>query len=255
MIVISHFVFAFFPLTAWAEPNAAELLSRAVDYDATQASVRDQYVYHEHVEHRRAGMDAKSGKLNFTQDYEWMVAGGGPFRKLVQINGKPLDRKSAKEQVERMSKSAAERRAEAKANPRKFGLCFPCFDDGDVLRVMELRVIHEEEVNGRKAWVIETRKPLDGANVSLAIHFKTTYWIDEQDAVIARARYEQVTDGGTNKPGSWQEASRVRLPDGTWFEQRIEIKGHTEKYWFQTHTFSNVRKFGAESTVLFIEQK
>jgi hypothetical protein len=231
--------------------SAADLLRRAIDYDQTQQTSRDKYVYHEHVEHKKVGSDGRPSKLNFTRDYEWMVAGGGPFRRLVQMDGKPLDAKRARQEEARMHMTAAERNAEARANPKQYGLCYPCVEDAEVLRSMNLTLQGEDTVNDRKAWVILAQAPANPSSMTLAQHFKITYWIDEEDSVIARVRYEQLTQGGSNQPGSWEIDTRVRLADGNWFLWRVEMIGRTDHYWFQIHTFSNIRQFGAESKILY----
>ena len=242
-------------MTAWILLLAPTLiaqsaiLEQALSNEVNQLREREKYFYREHAEHRRPG-----GKLNFTKDYEWIFLEGEPFRRMVSRNGKPLKGKHAREEAERLRMTAAERRAaNGKPNPRI--ISFGNLSDGVILTEMDHIESGEETIEGRKTWVIRA-EPKPGRE---SIAYRLTFWIDQEDYVVAQLKYEVIGKGVDTLPGSWLTTRYVRYAGGLWFKQTFRSELFTgpprpRSHWVQNHTFRDFKKFDAESTVTFQER-
>jgi hypothetical protein len=231
----------------WAQ---SALLEEALGNETRQERERGRYFYREHAEHRRPG-----GQLNFTQDYEWIYLEGEPFRKIVARNGKPLQGKAAREEEARMRMTAAERRASGrKPNPRVIRV--GGLSGKTILTAMTHTAAGEEMVDGRKSWVI-TAEPKPGPET---LAYRMTFWIDQQERVLAQVKYEVIGRGEESLPGTWLTTTYVRFAEGLWFKRSLNGEFFTgppvrpRSHWRQRHTFSDFRRFDAESTVTFEEK-
>ena len=221
-------------------------LEQALANEVKQVKEREKYFYREHAEHRRP-----NGQLNFTQDYEWIFLEGEPFRRLVARNGQPLQGKLAKEEAERLRMTAAERRRQAaRPNPRVIKM-------GDlsgkvILKEMDHIETGVEELDGRKVWVIQAAPKPGHEHVA----YRMTFWIDQQEQVVAQLKYEVIGRGVDSLPGSWLVTRYFRFAENLWFKQSLNGEFRTapprpRSHWRQAHTFRDFRKFDAESTVTF----
>lgn len=244
--------------------SANEILTRAFENERRQEVIRSQYCWREHAERRESTRDQKPGKLNFTHDYEWIYLEGEPFRKLVAVNGRPLQGKRAKQEALRMQMTAAERRAaraNSKPNPRIISVGNVPF--ADIVRALDHYLVGEEIISGRNAWVIRSAPGGDsapGAGAADARSCQYTFWIDQQDFVLIRQKYEVVRAGVEALPGTWSETLYSRAADGLWLRTRMEgyfVTGppRPPARWWQVHTFSDYRKFDAGSTITFESDK
>ena len=225
------------------------LLEKALGNEVRQERERGHYFYREHAEHRRP-----NGKLNFTQDYEWIYLEGQPFRKMVARNGKPLKGKLARQEEERMRMTAAERRA-ADRRPKPNIITVGNLSGKTILTEMDHTEMGEAEVEGRRTRVIRA-EPKPGRE---SIAYRMTFWIDSEDTALARLKYEVIGHGVDSLPGSWLTTTYTRFGEGLWFKSRLEGEFYTgpprpRSHWRQIHTFRDFRRFDAESTVTFSEK-
>ncbi len=225
------------------------LLERALGNEARQGKERESYFYREHAEHLRP-----NGQRNFTQDYEWVYLEGEPFRRMVARNGKPLKGRLARDEAERLRMTAAERRAHArKPNPRVIQV--GNLSGKVILTEMDHTQLADEQIDGRKVWVIRA-EPKPGRE---SIAYRMTFWIDQEDTVLARVKYEVIAHGTDSLPGTWSLATYTRHEPGLWFKTRVEGEFYTgpprpRSHWRQIHVFKDFRKFDAESTITFVPQ-
>jgi hypothetical protein len=227
-------------------PAQSSILEKALGNEVRQQKERAQYFYREHVEHRRP-----NGRLNFTQDYEWIFLEGEPFRKQVARNGKALKGRRLREEEERMRMTAAERRADA-ARPRANLIKVGNLSGQTILTRMDHTEAGEEAVDGRPAWVIRA-EPKPGHE---AVAYRMTFWIDQEDIAIAQLRYDVIGRGVDSLPGSWLITTYTRLKEGLWFKKTLQGEFRSapprpRSHWKQFHTFRDFRRFDAESTVTF----
>jgi hypothetical protein len=225
------------------------LLEEALSNEAKQAKEREKYFYREHAEHRRP-----NGQLNFTQDYEWIFLEGEPFRRMVARNGRPLTGKLAKQEAERLRMTAAQRRAASrKPNPRVISV--GNLRGKVILTEMDHTAAGEEEIDGRKTWVIRA-EPKPGHE---AVAYRMTFWVDQQERVLAQLQYEVIGRGVESLPGTWLTTTYFRFAENLWFKKSLNGEFYTgpprpRSHWRQFHTFREFRKFDAESTVTFQEK-
>lgn len=225
------------------------VLEKALGNEARQETERARYFFREHAEHRRP-----NGKLNFTQDYEWIYLEGLPFRKMVAWNGKPLKGKLARQEEERMRMTAAERRA-ADRRPRPNVITVGNLSGKTILAEMDHTELGEAELGGRKVRILRA-EPKPGKE---SIAYRMTFWVDEEDSALAQLKYEVIGPGVDSLPGSWLVTTYTRFAPGLWFKSRLEGELHTgpprpRSHWRQIHTFRDFRRFDAESTVTFSEK-
>jgi hypothetical protein len=225
------------------------VLEKALGNEVRQQKERRQYFYREHAEHRRP-----NGKLNFTQDYEWIFLEGEPFRKMVARNGKPLKGRRLRDEEERMRMTAAERRAEA-ARPKANIITVGNLSGQTILTRMDHTPMGEEQIDGRATWVIRA-DPKPGQE---SIAYRMTFWIDQEDTAIAQLRYDVIGRGVDSLPGSWLITTYTRLREGLWFKKTLQGEFHSapprpRSHWKELHTFRDFRRFDAESTVTFQEK-
>lgn len=251
-------------LTATAQtpgPDAVELLRRAFDLETTQQAIRAQYFYREHAERYRAGRDGKQGKLTFTRSYEWVYLEGQPFRKLVAMNEHPLKGKDAENEERRMRMTAAERReAGAQRDPRSHVIHLGDFNLTVILPIMEHKLLREETLDGRAAWVIQS-EPRTGQVTTTpaemrALCYGFTFWVDREDGALARQEYRIIRKGVEALPGSWTRLTFERHSPGLWFPKSQEgfytaSPPRRPNAWSQAHRFYDFKKFDASTTVTF----
>jgi hypothetical protein len=155
--VIRYSVFIFGLIFAAEIPAAdlsgEEILRRSVAGEARQQKLRQQYTWHEHQETGPARADGSPVKVNIARDFDVIFLEGSFYRKLVAINGKPLNSKQGREEEEKMHTTAAQRMARPLAKrARRSGVPL-----SDILSVMDHRLLREEEVGGHKCWVCAIR--------------------------------------------------------------------------------------------------
>jgi hypothetical protein len=161
--------------------------------------------------------------------------------------------KLAKEEAERLRMTAAERRKHAaRPNPRVISV--GNLSGKVILTEMDHTEVGEEEIDGRKVWVIRAERKPGHEHVA----YRMTFWIDQQEHTLAQLKYEVIGRGVDSLPGSWLTTRYFRFAENLWFKQSLNGEFQTgpprpRSRWRQSHTFRDFRKFDAESTVTFQE--
>jgi hypothetical protein len=245
-------------LAAWYladPPNASDLLARAVENYKAQTDARAHYIYREHAEHTQP-----DGTINDTQDYEWIFLEGSFYRKLTAVNGKPLSGRAARSEERKFQMTAAQRRQDAQRHKPNRLVFTADITPATVLRVMRHRLGADETINGRAAWVVHSEPLPDFESTTAeeieAKAYRYTYWIDKEDGVIVQERYKIYKPGAKVLPGSSQTTTYTKIADSVWlpsYRQGEYYSGPPRpvSHWCQTHRFTDYRKFGSESTMVF----
>jgi hypothetical protein len=243
-------------LVAAAGLTGEQILREAIENGKQQEPLRSQYAYHQHIDLRRVQRDGSPGRQYYSFDYEVLYLEGAPYRKLLATEGKPLKGKQARDEEDRMRMTAAERRAA----PAKKGS--PTLRAGvaltDVLRLMNHTLLRQEEVRGRKAWVVqsEPKKGLMAASPADAqvLCYRYTFWIDQEDRVASKIQFEVIREGVDGQPGSRAEFLFAKENDSLWMLRNLDsyliTKGKPREFW-QQERFSDFKKFSADSTIQF----
>lgn len=161
-----------------------------------------QYTDEEFKHH--ISFDEKGKKTqDITWKYEDIFLGGLPYRRLVELNGKPLTGKLAAEEQARYDKAIAERKGMERKNHttlhsmrRVMDVTTPLYN---LTTLFENRAVRSEMQDGRASWVIESAPRADVNPKEKpkkdAMEWKYTIWIDRQDAFPAKIVAEKLVDG------------------------------------------------------------
>jgi len=186
------------PLAASADalPSPEQLIRAAV---AVKTAQRDwKYTYREDEQWfsiDKKGRRAPSAAPSERKTFDVIMLEGESYRKLVLIDGKPLDAKT-EEQVNRdLEKERAERRRQPKKPTVTKRFTISPVELGQLEQFFETKVAGEETVLGRKAWCLESApprnflqrnlRPADKEDVSTYVTRVVT-WIDRREGVEIR---------------------------------------------------------------------
>lgn len=133
----------------------------------------------------------------------------------------------------------------------------------ELLTLYRNRVAGEEEIRGRKAWVIESA-PLPGRAAAGehqrdVLSFRRKLWMDEADDLPARLLYT-VTGNGIHfaQPGSTIQADFIKIAADVWCQSSIVLdmwraSGKSFRPWKRTEIRNHdFQKFDVQSTVTAI---
>jgi hypothetical protein len=249
----------FTALPVWGAGDANTILRRYLEADEQNDKKAEQYTY---VADSAWFVPDKNGglKQNRSETAEIIFVEGQAYRKLVARNGKPLDAKE-KAKVEKQMRETAEQRrkhpvwpdgggAIVNGNRVDFG------SDEELLTLFDNRLTGEEEIGGRKAWVIEStpRKDRTPANrhEKDVTSFSKEIWIDETESVELRQSYTVIRNHIYLKPGSTFVFDFEKVNQDAWQPTLIvaELRDAKAKVVLrQEIRYSNFKKFDVHSTI------
>ena len=228
-------VFVCFAKLPAAELTGEAILHMALEGEGRQEKLRQQYVWHEHVEVGPAKVDGSSVKVNITRDFEITFLKGSFYRELVAVNGKPVK------------------------HARHTGVPL-----GAILSVMDQELVRVEEIGNRKYWVVQSEPKKNAVAATpaetQALSYRYTHWIDQQDKSVSRLKWEVIAQRVETPPGSWtrldfaENENSVRLPRHAEF---FIVTGDKfgAKWVFQTNDYSAYRKFSTDTSVNFDDRQ
>ena len=197
---------------------ALEVLRLVVTAEQEQDKIRDQYAYRE----------VQLNLPDRSKTYAVIRLNGQPYRKLVERNGKPLSEKESKKVQDNMRKTA--RGIFSRTYRMNLG------------KLSDLENTHEISLDGN----LITAIPKSGGPYQHRITF------DPQTHRILTRQSEVIGPGSQFKPGTTIQLDYS--PEGFVQKMNIDFKvklGGGK----QIHTFTNYRKFDAESTINFEDPK
>ena len=255
------------PLPAAEDANA--ILRRLIEADNQDHQLAGQYTYREETTWFRFDRSGRPHK-NSTETHDVIFVEGVNFRKLIARNGKPLSAREAAQVEKEMQETAAERRRHPPiAAGGSIGFGSARADIGslpELLTLFDNRLVGEEEVNGRKAWVIEST-PRAG-HVPASPHerdlfaFHKKLWIDEAENELARMTITVGAEGLHAReglllaaPGSSISIEYAKIDERVWEPVLVTLdiqrqSGKTIRPWGRTeYRQSEFHKFDVESTI------
>jgi hypothetical protein len=247
-----------FPLCAADDANA--ILRRYLDAGKQNDEKAEQYAY---VQDNAWFVPDKSGELkqNRSETLEVIFVEGQIYRKLIARNGKPIDAKEKAKVDKEMRETAEQRRKHRGWAPDGGGITNghsrADFGSGEeLLTLFDNRVTGEEEIGGRKAWVIEStpRKDRPPANrhEKDVMSFGKKFWIDEAENEELRAVYTVVGDRLFLKPGSTTTIEFQKIDQAVWQPALVVVDArNTAAKIAQAEEirYSNFKKFDVQSTI------
>ena len=251
------------PVLGWAsDPDAAELLRRAVDAERDNRHRAGNYLFREMIYYRE-GVPGGKLSLRRSSTYEVTFVEGEPFHMLVAVDGEPLSPEMERDEQKRLEQVAEYRRKTPIEQRRKKVISA----EGRRFRI-DLRLIGEchdaryageDTVMGRKAWVIETepkagtRKPKNRAEWALSQ--KCRYWIDQETLHPLKLISTQLYDWDDVKKDAQTESTWLRVDD-VWLVASIQStsmpQNHKPPVVLETdQRYSNYRKFSSSSAITY----
>ncbi len=241
--------------------DLAGLLKRAEAANKANSTKAEFYAYREHM--LKVNLN-KDGKETDRESETWEVIGleGSAYRKLVERNDKPLPSREQKKEDERLAKETDKRRRETpeQRKNRLFSFTYTVRSAPEANRLFDVRLLGEEAVNGRPAYVLEKTPKPDAkpanSNEGELLHYKTKEWLDKEELITARLEMEVIRDGSRMKPGTRIEFKNMRNAEGTWLLQETRIRYDIKFFKFmgargdQVSTMSDYHKFEATSRVI-----
>jgi hypothetical protein len=247
----------------WAAGDANAIIQRLLEAQKANGDRIQPYTYIEEAVHSTYD---KNGALkrDYTETSEIIFVEGYPFHKLVARNGKPLP---AKEQaaIQRMVDQTAEQRRRQPRPPAGGQLVMgdQRIDLGanrELLTLFDNNLKGEEEIRGRKAWVVEctpgTGREPPSEHEREVLSFRRTLWIDQAENVPLRIVMSVIGEGiHFALPGSTLRIDYDLIAPGVWCESGVAFdiwhrSGKEFKPWKRTeYTESKFRKFDVQSTI------
>jgi hypothetical protein len=233
-------------LASCAKLPAADLTGEAIlhltlEDESRQEKLRQQYVWHEHVEIGPAKADGSRIKVNITRDFDITFLKGSLYRELVAVNGKPV------------------KAGTTIKHTRHTGVPLAA-----ILSVMDQELVGVGQIGDRKYWVVRS-EPKKNATAATpaeaeALSYRYTHWIDQQEKSVFRVQWEVIAHGVETKPGSWtklvfaKNADSVRLPEHA---ELFMVTGDKlgAKWVFQTNDYSGYRKFTTDTNLEFDDRQ
>ncbi len=212
-------------LPAYPIPTPTELLARAKAAQKAQDARGWKYTYRE--DNDTSDLE-KDGKATTTtrKTYEHIMLEGAEYKKLLLIDGQPLDTKTQKKVDADLEKARAERKKHGfgPAISRSFNT-----SDLDLVdRFFEKKVIGEETVAGRKAWRMESEpkagnyKPADKRGEQ-ALATRQILWFDQQDGMEIKEHIEFIRAATGFQPGSTIDMESVKIGDD-WLTDNVDFR-------------------------------
>lgn len=246
-------------LPLWAADDANAILRRYLEADKQNDKKAEQYTC---VENRAWFDRDKNGevKQNRSETAEIIFVEGQTYRKLVARNRKPLDAKE-KARVDKDMRETAEHRRKHPAWADGGGITngharADFGSDEELLTLFDNRLTGEQEIGGRKAWVIEStpRKDHTPANrhEKDVASFSKKLWIDEAQNEELRAVYTVIGEHIYVKLGSTFTFDFQKINEDAWL--LTQFVGEARNTMLQVVErvdirYSNFKKFDVQSTI------
>ncbi len=254
----------------FAAPDARDIIRRATEADQHNEELSRNYTFVQRVSRRFLNSDG-SVKRTEIRTYDVTLSEGTPYQRLIAIDDKPLPPDRERKEQEKLQKSIEERRRESPQQRAKRVAQWEKDRQKDrefvneLLDAMDFRVTGEEEIAGRKAWVISAT-PHPGyrpksMETKFLVKMRGRTWIDEGDYMAARIEAETMDDISMGfflakvSKGSRFYIDQTRVNGEVWLPQRIEgqIFARLLIVRFRQSfdmTFKDFRKFQVESHIV-----
>jgi len=235
--------------------RAQDVMEIVYAYSAREASRFDRsrdYTYQLNVVHRRFKRDGTL-KSSSSETYDVLIVNGKPVQKLIESNGRPATEQEARARQQALERAAAHARAVTGPNR------------GIADRYNDFQLEGEEEINGRRAWVVSASRKLAGG----IIQSRAKLWIDEIDYECAKIELQSkanliTIDGWGHAAGSG-DYEYARVAEGVWLPVHamhrndaympltvfpISLLAQHQDHWELETTYTNYKRFQADSRIV-----
>lgn len=243
-------------LPLWGADDANQIVKRLVEAQTKNWEQARQYAYTEELtnfEFDKTGKPVQNG----ASVWEVIFVEGLEYKKLISRDGKPLDAKAQAKEDKKMQQTAEERRKQ-----RRGGLFHPSVSVGgavDFLTLFDNRLLGEEELRGRKAWIVESTPKAGYVPAKQpekdVLSWRHKYWIDEAENFTLKTEDTVIGDHIFMKPGSVITEEFEKINNDAWLRVRESVYFHLQFAKFIKPTGrsdcrdSRFHKFDVQSTI------
>lgn len=270
-LTVSIFLLASATQAQQATPDPNELVRQSAEIDHRTMELARNYTcrQREVEKHLDSHGQVKSVEV---KTWDITVLYGEPYARLVEKNDKPLSSEDEKKEQEKIDKFIARRKNESEEEQQKRqakqkkereeGRAFL----RDVANAYDFRIVGEEPVDGRDAWVLEATPRKDfhptQPHADVLPKLKGKLWIDKQDYNWVKAEAEAIDTISFGlflarvHKGSQFSFEQVRLNNEVWLLRRFYLNASARVMLFknegleQEDIFSNYKKFSTATRVL-----
>jgi hypothetical protein len=263
-----------FAIAALSAQDARQIVQKSVELDQANWLSMKNYTWTARQTERNLDSDGKV-KSEKTESWETVILYGEAFHRMLERNGKPLSPEEQRKEQQKLDKQTA-KLAEESDSEREKRLAKKEKErekDREFLReipdMFNFRIERSEVLEGRDVWVIAaTPKPnytpkRSGAKPLLKV--KGELWIDKAEYQWVRLEAETVDTISFGlflarlSPGSKLIFEQSRVNDEVWLPKREYVRASARLALLkklsveQEVTWSNFRKFSADSKIVAIE--
>jgi hypothetical protein len=237
------------PLLLLALPDPVQIIHTAVAANAAQAARKEKFTWREdEVRNDEKGVPIKG----FRRTYDVIMLEGDTYRKLITIDGGPLDAKMQKKVDEDMEKTRQQRKSH-----RLFHVSISSGGLGDLEKFFDSKVTGEETVNGRKAWRVESEpkagiKPANGEESDILSSRRVT-WFDEGEGfelrrVTTYIRNTHHFQAGTQIEEEWSKVGDAWLSSSLLLRWHLKFLPGIAPSGTSSYRYYDYKRFSSEST-------
>jgi hypothetical protein len=251
--------------------DPTEIVRRSVEIDHRTMERARNYTckQRETLDHLDSHGTVKSTEV---KTWDITVLYGEPYSRLIQKDDKPLGEKDERNEQEKLDKFISKRKSESPderqkreakdKKEREEGRAFL----RDVAHAYDFRIIGEEAVDGRDAWVLEATPRKDfhptQPHADILPKVKGKVWIDKKEYTWVKAEAEAIDTISFGlflarvHKGSRFSFEQMRLNNEVWLMRRFYLNASARLLLFknegiqQEDTFSNYKKFSSETKIL-----
>ena len=248
--MIAAFVLALLPLAPRQDVSPADLLRQALAASKENARKSANWLGREDI--KRYQLRRKRRLISWVT-YEASKVEGENYYRLIARDGKPLSKAEHAREQAKLDREAAYRRTtplhqRTRTADNRFSMSI-----AQILEHHDLQYSGEDTVNGRKIWIVDTRvrdaAPMPAKRDDMALAGNTTLWIDQQTKLVVMQELRV-----TRNWDQWRPGSLVRY-ELFWNGEVMLVSRILIHLPFagleNVQTYSEYRKFGAESNVTF----
>jgi hypothetical protein len=227
-------------LRAAPQDTARRIIQRSVQANAEDWKAAPQYDYFER-DHEQNGE---------TQTYEEIMILGSPYRRLVEVDGKPISEQQQVQQRQKMDAAVRERRNESPQERAKRTENYEQERQRDELlldqmaKAFDFKVTGNQNLGSFEVYVLTAKprpgyeppniraKVLTGMEGKLWIDKKTFQWVKVEAKVIHPVSIEGFL--ARVEPGTQFELEKMPVTNGIWLPKHFAMKSKAKILFFFT---------------------
>ncbi len=245
-------------------------MRRSIEADRHNQEIARNYTYVQRTATLRLNPDG-SVKRREVRTYDVTLSEGTPYQRLIAIDDKPLPPDMERREREKLEKSLEDRRKETPGERAKRVADWEKKQQKnreftrELLQAMDFRVVGDEPIRDRKAWIVEA-VPHPGyearsREARFLAKVRGKLWVDQRDYLTARIEAEFTDDISFGAflaklyKGSRFEYDQVPVNGEVWLPSRMIASFGARVVFARIRQsfdvgFKDYRKFQADSRII-----